>query len=228
MDFVFLGFMAAMAVAGLVVGKLAGKKLGKAEFDERQQLARGKAYKAGFYTLLVGLLAVYLIPIFTEWQPKDTALLLFAVICVGVTVFACVAVANDAYLGIRQNPRAMLLVLGIVVVGNLTAGFSVMESVGFADGLAVENSMNFIIAAMGLIILAALAIRLRMAARDEEWRHEEPEVKSGPGGDGAFPAGAGGAVRRFTADHRGHRTRRLQPHHQPVPADLPGVGQNTG
>ena len=30
------------------------------------------------------------------------------------------------------------------------------------------NSMNFIIAAMGLIILAALAIRLRMAARDEE------------------------------------------------------------
>ena len=161
MDFVFLGFMAAMAVAGLVVGKLAGKKLGKAEFD-------GKAYKAGFYTLLAGLLAVYLIPIFTEWQPKDTALLLFAVICVGVTVFACVAVANDAYLGIRQNPRAMLLVLGIVVVGNLTAGFSVMESVGFADGLAVENSMNFIIAAMGLIILAALAIRLRMAARDEE------------------------------------------------------------
>lgn len=145
-----------------------GKKLGKAEFDERQQLARGKAYKAGFYTLLVGLLAVYLIPIFTEWQPKDTALLPFAVICVGVTVFACVAVANDAYLGIRQNPRAMLLVIGIVVVGNLTAGFSVMESVGFADGLAVENSMNFIIAAMGLIILAALAIRLRMAARDEE------------------------------------------------------------
>lgn len=35
MDFVFLGFMAVMAVAGLVVGKLAGKKLGKAEFDER-------------------------------------------------------------------------------------------------------------------------------------------------------------------------------------------------
>ena len=54
------------------------------------------------------------------------------------------------------------------MVGNLTAGFSVMESAGFADGLAVENSMNFIIAAMGLIILAALAIRLRMAARDEE------------------------------------------------------------
>lgn len=116
----------------------------------------------------MGLLAVYLIPIFTEWQPKDTALLPFAVICVGVTVFACVAVANDAYLGIRQNPRAMLLVLGIVVVGNLTAGFSVMGAVGSADGLTVENSMNFIIAAMGLIILAALAIRLRMAARDEE------------------------------------------------------------
>lgn len=130
MDFVFLGFMAAMIISGLVVGKLAGKKLGKAEFDEQAAAGPRQSLQGGFYTLLVGLLAVYLIPIFTEWQPKDTALLPFAVICVGVTVFACVAVANDAYLGIRQNPRAMLLVLGIVVVGNLTAGFSVMESVG--------------------------------------------------------------------------------------------------
>lgn len=168
MDFVFLGFMAAMIIAGLVVGKLAGKKLGKAEFDERQQLARGKAYKAGFYTLLVGLSAVHLAPIFTEWQPRDTALLPFLAMCIGVTVFACVAIANDAYLGIRQNPRAMLLVLGLVVGCNLAVGFSVMGSVGLADGLTAQNGINFIIAAMGLIILAALAIRLRMAARDEE------------------------------------------------------------
>ena len=168
MDLVFLGLMAVMVIIGLVVGKLAGEKLGKAEFDERQQLARGKAYKAGFYTLLAGLLAVYLLPIFTEWQPKDTALLPFMAICVGVTVFACVAVANDAYLGIRQNPRVMLLVLGIVAAGTLLAGFSAMESVGFADGVTVENSMNFIIAAMGLIVLTALAVRLRAAARDEE------------------------------------------------------------
>ena len=69
MDLIFLGLMAVLVVIGLVIGKLAGKKLGKAEFDERQQLARGKAYKAGFYTLLAGLLAVYLLPIFTEWQP---------------------------------------------------------------------------------------------------------------------------------------------------------------
>ena len=168
MDLIFLGLMALLVVIGLVVGKLAGKKLGKAEFDERQQLARGKAYKAGFYTLLAGLLAVYLLPNLTEWQPKDPALLPFAVICIGVTVFACVAVANDAYLGIRQNPRVMLLVLGIVVAGNLLAGFSAMESAGFADGITGENSRNFILAVMGLIILTALTVRLRMAARDEE------------------------------------------------------------
>ena len=100
MDLIFLGLMAVLVVIGLVIGKLAGKKLGKAEFDERQQLARGKAYKASFYTLL--------------------------------------------------------------------AGFSAMETAGFADGITVENSMNFIIAVMGLIILTALAVRLRMAVRDEE------------------------------------------------------------
>lgn len=168
MDLAFLGLMAVLVVIGLVVGKLAGKKLGKTEFDERQELARGKAYKSGFYTLLAGLLAVYLLPILTEWQPNDTALLPLAVICIGVTVFACVAIANDAYLGIRQNPRTMLLVMGIVVVCNLLAGFSVIRSAGFTDGITVQNSLNFIIAAMGLIILTVLAVRLRVAARDEE------------------------------------------------------------
>lgn len=39
MDLVFLGLMVVLVVIGLAVGKLAGKKLGKAEFDERQQLA---------------------------------------------------------------------------------------------------------------------------------------------------------------------------------------------
>ena len=111
---------------------------------------------------------MYLLTNLTEWQPKDPALLPFAVICIGVTVFACVAVANDAYLGIRQNPRTMLLVMGIVVVCNLFAGFSVMRSADFTNGITVQNSMNFIIAAMGLIILTALTVRLRMAARDEE------------------------------------------------------------
>lgn len=168
MDLAFLGLMVVLVVIGLAAGKLAGKKLGKAGFDERQQLARGKAYKAGFYTLLAGLLAVYLLPNLTEWQPKGPALLPFAVICIGVTVFACVAVANDAYLGIRQNPRTMLLVMDIVVVCNLLAGFSVMRSADFPNGITVQNSINLIMAAMGLIILTSLMVRLRMAARDEE------------------------------------------------------------
>ena len=160
---------------------------------------------------------------------KDTALLPFAVICVGGDgLFACVAVANDAYLGIRQNPRAMLLVIGIVVVGNLTAGFSVMESVGFADGLAVENSMNFIIAAMGLIILAALAIRLRMAARMRSDAMKNLKLKAARAAMGlsqqALAELCGVSRQTIVAIEKGG----VQPHHQPVPADLPGTGQDTG
>ena len=43
-----------------------------------------------------------------------------------------------------------------------------MRSADFPNGITVQNSMNLIIAAMGLIILTALMVRLRMAARDEE------------------------------------------------------------
>lgn len=71
-------------------------------------------------------------------------------------------------LGFVRIPRTMLLVMGIVVVCNLLAGVSVMRSADFTNGITVQNSMNFIIAAMGLIILTALTVRLRMAARDEE------------------------------------------------------------
>lgn len=168
MEFEFWGILLLLILLGVIIGKLAGKKLGKAEFDERQLLARGKAYKAGFYTLLAGLLVVYLLPILSDRQPADAALLPFAALCTGVTVFACVAIANDAYLGLRQKPQYMMLLMGIVVVCNLLAGGASLMRHDFAEGFTVQNSMNLIVAAMGLIILTALALRQRAAARDEE------------------------------------------------------------
>ena len=96
-----------------------------------------------------------------DWQPHDAALPAFGGMCLGVTVFACVAVVKDAYLGIRQKPKQALLMIGLVTVVNLALGAAELtHSRGFSGGMTVANSMNLVIGTMGLVILLTLAARL--------------------------------------------------------------------
>ena len=111
--------------------------------------------------MLIFLAGVYLAMNLLDWQPHDAALPAFGGMCLGVTVFACVAVMKDAYLGIRQKPKQALLMIGLVTVVNLALGAAELtHSRGFSGGMTVANSMNLVIGAMGLVILLTLAARL--------------------------------------------------------------------
>lgn len=155
-----MGAAVLAAVLLLLIWRVLTAK-GQAQFDERQLLARGAAYRAGFYTMLIFLAGVYLAMNLLDWQPHDAALAAFGGMCLGVTVFACVAVVKDAYLGIRQKPKQALLMIGLVTVVNLALGAAELtRSRGFSGGMTVANSMNLVIGAMGLVILLTLAARL--------------------------------------------------------------------
>ena len=168
MDQSLWGILALLVIFVLFVVKLTGKAAGKAGFDERQLLARGKAYRAGFYALLAGALVSYLSMHFPEWRIKDPEILPFFCIWLGVTVFACVAIFNDAYVGFRQRPQVVLAMLAVVVVRNAYAAITELRNGGFADGITAQNGVNLIAAVMGLIVLIAFGLRLHLAAGDEE------------------------------------------------------------
>lgn len=87
-------------------------------YDERQLIARGKAYKLGFWTFGV-VQTVY----FFASELSDNIFFKINVNCmlgffIGATVFSLVCVMEDAYIGINDKPKTALASAAIIAIAN--------------------------------------------------------------------------------------------------------------
>ncbi len=110
-------------IAGFVVGLLLvalialllRKKLGGGDYDERQQLLRGQAYRQAFIVVL--LLTVLYCVIVAVGGPVMEDGVAAAVIClIGIGVFAVECVLRDAFFTVRTKPAVYLVICAAVVV----------------------------------------------------------------------------------------------------------------
>ena len=117
-----LGVVCGLLVGGLLlflILKLT-KKDGnvKCKYDERQELARGKGYKIGFFTV-ISYSAVYMILSETLHQYFEPGVLLFIGICLGVFAYAAYCIWNEAYIALNENPKRMTIAFLLIAVINL-------------------------------------------------------------------------------------------------------------
>ena len=99
-DIIYTVILVVMAVA--VVFMVARRSAtGQKEFDERQLIIRGKAYKYGFFATLAALITV----IFCSSVFGFDMLLLGGASCLffGLTVFAVYCIWNDAFVSFNQK-----------------------------------------------------------------------------------------------------------------------------
>ena len=163
-------------IFGLVVGILVGVgiiallfklKVMDLTFDERQERARGQAYKYGFWTLLSCLLLYgFSDMVLGRWCDVITG----AMLCVAAAlmVFASVCIVKDAYLSLKEKPRAVMTLLTVVSILNLGIGIMnwkhgrVVE-----DGILTFAAVNGICGIMTLVTLAVYLVNYLLAKRED-------------------------------------------------------------
>ena len=136
-------------------------------FDERQLMIRGKAYKYGFIATLAALTAVMLCNSVFQFD----MMLLGAGACLftGLTVFAVYCIWNDAFLSFRQKPSSYLFSGGIVIICN-GAGIvkRLAEGTGLYEMLSDVFCLNMLCAAAFVVIEATIVIKLIATRREQE------------------------------------------------------------
>lgn len=167
-NYYYLG-IAVGIVAGIILVMIAAinyrKKTGKCEYDERQERARGKAYKYGFFTLMVYLLIYGTLQDITEvYWGKGLVGVSFG-ICISVAVFAVISIWNDAYFSLRENPRRFTVLFVAVAVLNLSTG---MRHIVHSEGLTDYNILNLFMGVTALVILAAMGAKALKNRREKE------------------------------------------------------------
>ena len=163
-------------IFGLLVGILVGVgivallfklKVMDLTFDERQERARGQAYKYGFWTLLSCLLLYgFSDQIFGRWCD----VLVGAILCIAAAlmVFASVCIVKDAYLSLKEKPRTIMTLLTVITLLNLSIGAMNLKSDRVVkDGVLTYGAVNGICGVMILTILVIYVVNYLLGKRED-------------------------------------------------------------
>lgn len=160
-----IGFKVAFVI-GLAVGLLvvaicvAASKKGdevKNQFDERQELVRGKGFKYGFFTMMIAnaallVLNILEIPLFSNMEVAMTAS-----IVIGVSVFASYCIWNDGYFALNENRKSLLIMFGLIGVLNLVIGIgNVFAGVIMENGAFTFRSTNLFCALIFIVVFIVM------------------------------------------------------------------------
>lgn len=167
-----VAFVIGLAVGLLVVAIcVAASKKGdevKNQFDERQELVRGKGFKYGFFTMMLSnaallCLKILEIPLFSNMEVAMTAS-----IVIGVSVFASYCIWNDGYFALNENRKSLLIMFGLIGALNLVIGIgNVFAGVIIENGAFTFRSTNLFCALMFIVVFIMLLLKQIKDGKEE-------------------------------------------------------------
>ncbi len=155
-----IGFVVGIFIV-ILVRIARGKGAGKGEYDERQQVARGKAYTAAYATLLLYILGWMVlrsleIPFFTQ------AISVFVGALLSIAVFVGYSIFSDAYFKASESPRLWIGIICAVGVVNLGLGILHLAREADIQDRLYENYSLFV----GLLLAVVLVCLVVKRAMD--------------------------------------------------------------
>ena len=166
-----LGFVTGILIVAIVctvMAKMAKKKgcVGRGKYDERQQIARGKAFTWAYATLLV-YLAVWMvfrsmeIPFFMEGLSVIVGALLSIGVFVGYSIF------HDAYFKTSESPRTWIGIICAVGLLNLGLGIGRLFR-GETIAERLYDNMSLFVGVLFTFVLACIVAKRAIDRRAGE------------------------------------------------------------
>lgn len=165
-DFNFVGTMIALGMlmgGALAIFTVAVIKKGdgvKSEYDERQELIRGRGFKYGFFTILIANYIYYMLWMAESIRFLSPDIALVITTLLGVCVSACYCIWYDGYFALNEKKGCFIV---IAVVGGMIN--MVLGVWSFASGVAIYNgqltfrSLNLFCGIMILIIGGVMLLK---------------------------------------------------------------------
>ena len=141
----------------------------KQNYDERQELNRGRGAKYGIYTMFFLNMILFLTEAAGMRLPMSAGLALLISTIVGGCVFAVYCVWKEAYYALNQKTNVFTGILFVVGIINIVIGVK-----AFADGVAIQNnqftlrSLNLFAGIMVLVICGSMLLKKACRDREEE------------------------------------------------------------
>ena len=170
----YIGFavgILAVAVVGIVWRKVK-KSRGETprQYDERQEVQRGKAFQHAYLTLLILLCANGIVSGAAQLQWADPGVDSFLCMFLSVGVFVVECIRRDAYFTASQTPRSGIAIFTLVTLTQVPA--TIMHAV---DGDFIEGGRLTlaVISPACMVLFAIVLVTILLKRRSDEAEDEE-------------------------------------------------------
>ena len=158
----------------LIIVSFTLRKKNLPDYDERQELIRGKAYRTGFYATLVFIGFAIVLDSTNSLPFLDSTILYGTTVLGGVLVFAVYCVWNEAYFGLNQKSSTAMFILAFIGILNLFIGImNYFKGNLFFNGKLSFSFMNFVCAFMFIVLFATILLKkISNKVNDDKERNE--------------------------------------------------------
>ena len=167
-----IGMLVGIAVAIGIFAVIAaiGKKRGRrGEFDERQELIRGKAYQHAFFAVMLYSALYGLLVVTAERPLMEDGLSALVAMFVGVVVFAVESIARDAFFTAKNRPKSYIILYAAVIFSQLVNAVGNIREGGLVqDGVLTMKVLPLVCAAVFAIVLAAIIVKAVQPQKEDD------------------------------------------------------------
>ncbi len=171
-DFNFVGTMIALgmlvggALAILTVVVIKKGDGVKSEYDERQELIRGRGFKYGFFTILIANYIYYMFWMVESMTFLGPDIALVVTSLLGVCVSACYCIWNDGYFALNEKKECFIVIAIVGGIINMVLGiWAFVSGTAIYNGKLTFSSLNLF---CGIMILIVGGVMLLKKIRKED------------------------------------------------------------
>lgn len=171
-----VGVIVGLIIIAIIIRKLNHKNSNgkyRTEYDERQQVIRGRGYAVGFYAMAVYLFILMMVDMLGASIPATMQILAFAGIIVGIVADCCYCVWKGAYWGMNNNKKAYAIFFVVAGIINFGAFYmACREGRVFENGMLSTTVINLLcgimLVAIGLASLLKSVVDKRITSDEED------------------------------------------------------------
>ena len=161
-------FLVVLILIPLILYRREQSLKGTSDFDERQELLRGKAFRHAFLTV-VGYSAAYIfmLILFENKQFMEDGVSTMIACFLGITVFSVECIWRDAFFTAGNRPRGYIILIAFVALLQGVVGLDKLrEGQMVRNGLLTMDSIQLVCAITFLVELIALVAKWFASRRE--------------------------------------------------------------
>lgn len=167
---ILYGVMAGIVLVFLMLSIINKDDANGIKYDERQELARGRAFKIGFFTEMIGICAYILIKAMDVSVPMDDEVTVSVILFIGIAAFVTSSIVNDAYFTMTEDKRKVIIFFCLIATTNIiVAIINAVDGKLVVNGKLTISSINLMCAILLTYVMVVMLVKyFRDKGADDE------------------------------------------------------------